>query len=86
MPISISSSPRSNDGLPAWTVQAVSATPIERTLALTFGHGQDGVQVVATLGGGADDLLQQDGAGHATASGGPGGILNGHVVVGPRWS
>ena len=37
MPISISSSAKSNDGLPTCgTVQAVSAMPIDRTLALTF--------------------------------------------------
>ncbi len=46
-----------------------------------LGHGQDGVQVVATLGGSAGDLLEQDGAGDAAASGGPGGILDGHIVI-----
>ena len=83
MPISISSSGRSKLGLPACgTVHAVSATPIERTFAMTFSATRhDGVEVVPALGGRARDLLDGDRAGHAAAARRVQRVLDGDVVV-----
>ena len=82
-PISISSSARVKDGSPeCGTVHGVRAMPMVRTWALTRSRDRgDRGQVVPAGGGRAGDLLQQDGAADPAPAGGPGGVLDGHVVV-----
>ena len=82
-PTSISSSGRSNVGLPAaGTVQLVRATPIERPVRVDpLGERHDGIEVVALFGGGAHDLLQEHGRSDSASAGRPGGVLDGDVVV-----
>ena len=66
----------------AGTVQLVSAMPIDRPCGVDpLGERHDGVEVVALLGGRADDLLQQHGDADAAASRGPGRVLDRDVVV-----
>ena len=83
-PISISFSPSWKVGLPAaGTVQLVSATPIERGGGVhLLAQGLAGREIGACFGGGADDLLDQEGAGHAAPAGGVGRVLDGDVVIG----
>ena len=82
-PISISSSARVNDGSPeCGTVHGVSAMPIDRTWELT----RSAIAVTAArssprAAARAGDLLHQHGAADAAPAGGPGGVLDGDVVV-----
>ena len=83
MPISISSSGRSNVGLPAaGTVHEVSAMPMLRPLRVDLaGDLGDGLEVAALVRGRPDDLLEQDGDADAAPSGGVEAVLHGDVVV-----
>ena len=63
-------------------MQLVSATPIDRPFCVdALGERDDGVEVVALLGRGADDLLQQHRDADAAATGRPRRVLDGDVVV-----
>ena len=87
MPISISSSARSNVGLPAaGTVHEVSAMPMLRPVSLTRrGQVGDLGQRPALLGGRADDLLQQHRHADPAPPGGVEAVVDRDVVVGrPR--
>ena len=83
MPISISSAPSSNVGLPACgTVHGVSAIPMLRTLALTrSAQRRQRRQTVTAFGRGADDLLGEYGPAHTATAGGVEAVLDGYVVV-----
>ena len=83
-PISISSLPRANVGVPAaGTVQLVKATPIERVWPLTSSPSSaHDFRSSAFFRRGADDLFDHQRAGDAAAAGAVGRFLDGDVVVG----